>query len=116
MYKENPTTLLSCSIHICKLFCYLLPCVLTFILLKTIGTLLKAKVEILSLIIVLMTVTSSEAHLSHGFSVIPKKIGNPPILLELQYHVLKIKYYRRMLMQGAGTQRVAPGGPDGQHH
>ena len=80
------------------------------------GTLLKAKVEILSLIIVLMIVTSSEARLSHGFSIVPKKIGKPPILRELQYHELKIKYYGRRLMQGAGTQRVAPGGPDGQHH
>ncbi|KAK7838952.1 hypothetical protein CFP56_018908 [Quercus suber] len=81
------------------------------------GTLLKAKVEILSLIIVLMIVTSSEARLSHAFSIVPKKIGKPPpILRKLQYHELKIKYYRRRLMQGAGTQRVAPGGPDGQHH
>ena len=81
------------------------------------SNLLKAKVVILlSLIIVLMIVVSFEARLSHDFSIIPKGIDNHLMLHELQYQGLKIQNYRRRLMQGTGTQRVSPGGPDGQHH
>lgn len=90
------------------------------------ATLLKAKarairVVIVSIIIALMIVESSGARLSPaaGFSTTPEKIDARRITLrEVQVKIFG-NYQRRLARigaTGATTQRVAPGGPDSQHH
>ncbi|KAG2681761.1 hypothetical protein I3843_11G159200 [Carya illinoinensis] len=64
-------------------------------------------------IVLIMSVGSSKARISPVFSTMPKKNDNHIILHELE---LQIQYFQRRLIQNAGTQRVAPGGPDSQHH
>lgn len=79
------------------------------------ATLLKTRVFLLSLVITLMLVPSSDARLSCKLAV-SKKFDNHHILRELGYDGSKIEYHRRRWMLGAAPERVSPGGPDPQHH
>ncbi|KAK0599915.1 hypothetical protein LWI29_009811 [Acer saccharum] len=59
---------------------------------------------------------SSEARLSHQFSTLPEKIDSKLILRQLGYDVSKLENYGGRRMLNSDPQRVAPGGPDPQHH
>ncbi|KAK3184029.1 hypothetical protein Dsin_031315 [Dipteronia sinensis] len=44
------------------------------------------------------------------------KLNGQTLLLELGYTKLKLEYYQRVSTQDSSTTRVAPGGPDPEHH
>ncbi len=83
------------------------------------SSLLKGiRVVMLSLIIALLINGEIlEARFSPaGFSTMPEeKIDRRIVLRELQENIFDY-YQRRLMMLGASTQRVSPGGPDSQHH
>lgn len=64
---------------------------------------------IISIIVFLMCITS------YANEAMPNDNSSQLLLRKLGLKVSDLEYYKRRSL-GANTDRVAPGGPDGQHH
>ncbi|XAR66549.1 hypothetical protein NMG60_11012825 [Bertholletia excelsa] len=71
------------------------------------------KLSALFLLISLSPVISLKAASYRGLETMKKKIDSNLLLLELGIDFSKMKQNRRKMIN---TDRVAPGGPDPQHH
>lgn len=73
------------------------------------------QVSLVSLVMLLVIVASSEAQSSHGLSMFPKEVDSNLITFhKLGYDVSRFENYRRML--DSNPVRVSPGGPDPHHN
>lgn len=82
---------------------------------------MTARVLFMGLMIASIFTASSNARLSNVFLAEKEPTANImplPTLHEFGIEVSKLEYYKRRaaLMFDAGTMRVAPDGPDPQHH
>ncbi|KAL5793663.1 hypothetical protein ACOSP7_002257 [Xanthoceras sorbifolium] len=73
---------------------------------------MKRATILLVLAVFTILVMSSEAR---SLNLI-RRIQSQTLLHELGYGKLKLEYYRRVSTQDTSTTRVAPGGPDPDHH
>ncbi|CAA3005221.1 Hypothetical predicted protein [Olea europaea subsp. europaea] len=85
------------------------------------ASLMTVRVLLMSLMIASILTASSSARLSHILLVGRERVANSmPHLTQREFGIEKfqLEYYRRReaLMLNAGTMRVAPEGPDPQHH
>lgn len=73
------------------------------------------QVSLVSLVMLLVIVASSEARSSHGLSMFSKEVDSNLITFhKLGYDVSRFENYRRML--DSNPVRVSPGGPDPHHN
>lgn len=73
---------------------------------------------LLGMIVSFMFIATSGARLSPGFESTAQRPGGNPHLTwrELGIDEAKLECYRRRKIPDGATMRMAPGGPDPQHH
>lgn len=74
------------------------------------------RILLLGMIISFMLIASSCARISPGFAAHEPR-GSPHLIwLEFGFDEAKLEYHRGRKILDAATMRMAPGGPDPQHH